>query len=333
MRTFILPTKDTSIYKVYPNNAAGFDEILEIGKLENTGDWKPVRGLIYFPIVPADLPAGFSAKLRLNFASASNLDNTQTLYAYPVSESWVEGTSYFYQTPKNVQDGATWNSASTTAAWFTTGSSWITSVSGAVTLVDQPLTDVSMDVTDIVTDISSSTIPNYGFVLKLDDDTEASLIDKANCKFFGKQTHTIFGPLLEICVDNEPFVTGSLVVLPSASAEIATTTLKRTYHATETARIRFLARDKYPPKVFDLSQRYRAKFCLPQNSYYEIRDVAANTAVLPADEFSRISCDANGSFFTLDTTWLFINRTYAIWLKIDYGTELEWIRVGEFRVK
>lgn len=333
MRTFILPSKDTSIYQALPYNNAGYDEILEIGKLETTGDYKAVRGLIHFSIDPATLPTGFAANLKLNFASASNLDSTQVLYAYPISQSWDEGTSYFYQTPKNVRDGASWYSASTSVAWSVTGSDWITSVSGSVSLIEHPLTDVVMDVTDIVTAMSASTIPNYGFLLKLDDATEQSVTDKANCKFFGKQTHTIFAPLLEVVVDNEPYVTGSLKVLTSSSAEIANTSLKSSYKVGEKDQIRFLVRDKYPLKVFDTTQRYKGKFCLPQNTYYEIKDVAAQTIVYPADEYSRLSCDANGSYFILDTTYLFRNRTYAVSLKIDYGTEVEWINVSEFRVK
>lgn len=333
MRTFILPSKDTSIYQALPYNNAGNDEILEVGKLETTGDYKAVRGLIHFSIDPATLPAGFSANLRLNFASASNLDTTQVLTAYPLSQSWDEGTSYFYQTPKNVRDGASWYSASTSVAWAATGSDYLTSVSGAVSLVEHPLTDVIMDITDIVTAVSSSTIPNYGFLLKLDDATEQSVTDKANCKFFGKQTHTIFGPLIEILVDNETYTTGSLKVLTSSSAEIANTAMKTTYKVGEKDKITFLVRDKYPPKVFDTTQRYRGKFCLPQNTYYEIKDVAAQTILYPADAYSRVSCDSNGSYFILDTTYLFRNRVYAVSLKIDYGTEVEWIPVGEFRVK
>jgi hypothetical protein len=332
MRTFILPTKDTSIYQVYPNNNAGHDEILEVGKLENTGDYYPVRGLIYFDLA-GQIPSGSSANLRLYIASMKDLHSSQVLNLYPLVEEWDEGTSYFYQTPYNVRDGATWNSASVSSEWLTTGSTYLPSVSASSTLSSQPLTDVTMDITNIVTDISQSDYPNYGFVLKLDDATENSVSNKANCKFFSKQTHTIFQPTIEILLDNETYVTGSLKVLTSSSAEIATTTLKNHYEKGEKDMIRFLVRDKYPPKVFDLSARYKAKYALPRNTFFEIKDLSADVVVYPADQYDRLSCDANGSYFILDTSHLYRNREYGIRLKVEYGIETEYVNVGEFRVK
>lgn len=331
MRTFIFPTKDTSIYRAYPYNNAGYDEILEVGKLESDGDYYPVRGLIHFNF--SDVPSGSIAKLRLHFARAENLDSTQILYVYPLSQSWDEGTSYFYQEPINVRDGASWYSASSVLGWAQTGSAYLNTPSASIQINTQPLTDLAIDITDIVAEMSSSTIPNYGLLLRLDDTTENGITDKANCKFFSKQTHTIFQPVVEILQDNEVYVTGSLRLLTSSSAQISTTTLKTHYEKGEKDIIRFLVRDKYPPKVFDTSPRYKAKYALPQNTYFEIKDLSADMAVYPADEYDRLACDANGSYFILDTTYLYRNREYGVRLKIDYGVEIEYVDVGEFRVK
>jgi hypothetical protein len=339
MRTFLFPTKDTSIYKSYPNNNAGYDEILEVGKLEHTGDYEPVRGLIHFDLAGV-LPVSASANLRLYFASATNLNSQQILYVLPASQSWDEGTSYFYQTPMNVGDGATWLSASLTALWGTagwavsgSGSTQLSTPSASASLLEHPLTDLVIDVTSIVSAISGSSIPNYGFVLKLDATTEQSPTNKANCKFFSSQTHTIFKPVIEIVKDDASYTTGSLKVLTSSSAQISTSGLKSHYEKGELDMVRFLVRDKYPPKVFNLGPRYKAQYALPLNTFFEIKDVSANIIVYPGDVYDRLSCDATGSYFILDTGYLYRNRVYEIHLSVFYSnSEVEYIHVGQFRV-
>ena len=342
MRTFLYPIKDTSIYRAYPYNNAGYDEILEVGKLDvfthyvsgssSLTESAPVRSLMQFEGLDA-VPSGSIVRLKLYFASASNLDNSQLLNVFPLSQSWAEGTSYFYQTPYNAQDGASWYSASSTAAWGATGGAYLTSVSSSVVIESQPLTDVIINITDIAYAIVSSSIPDNGFVIRMNDATEQSITNKANCKFFSFQTHTIFQPRIEILLDNESYVTGSLKLLTSSSsAEIAAKSLKNEYERGERQIIRFLVRDKYPPKVFDLSPRYKAQYALPRNTFFEIKDVAANVVFYPADHYDRLSCDADGSYFVLDTAHLYKNREYELTINLFFGTEIERVHIGHFRV-
>jgi len=343
MRTILTASKDASIYNMYPNNNAGHDEILEIGKTTSIGDFSlarpgaigdylPVRGLIHFDLSNVTIPSQSVAYLKLFFATASNLDNEQILYAYPLSMSWSEGTGYFEQRPRNVSDGATWNSSSKTVAWTTAGGDFVTSSFGTATLQSQPLRDVVMDVTNIVQEISGSLITNYGFLLKLDDTTENDTTNKSNCRFFGVQTHTIFEPLLEIAYDSQVFNTGSLRAIPSSMVEIASGTVRQEYVVGDTVVVDLVVRDKYPPKTFDTSARYKNKYYLPRTSYFEVTDVASGVVEIPADQYSAISCNGSTSTFSLATDRLHANRHYDIKIKVVSGIETFYKTIARIRM-
>jgi len=58
-------------------------------------------------------------------------------------------------------------------------------------------------------------------------------------------------------------------------------------------------------------------YYLPSQSYFRIRDVAADVELFRFDAYSAINCDASGSYIILDTNGLNINRYYNIDLKIQ----------------
>lgn len=125
MKKFIVPSKDLSIYQSYPNNNAGLDEILEIGKTLNQSSVEPsyisssTRILLDFSLpTTASVPATASYFLNLRFAHANDVQRKQKLEIYKVSQSWDEGSGYFYQNVKNVSDGATWRQRSTSVETF-----------------------------------------------------------------------------------------------------------------------------------------------------------------------------------------------------------------------
>ena len=101
MHYFIFPDKDTTIYQHTGSKNTGLDEILEIQKdLNQSGtNSKVSRVLIQFDLseVSKSIVSGqiaTDAKFYLNMydANPAELSYSQSLYAYPVSQSWVVGS-------------------------------------------------------------------------------------------------------------------------------------------------------------------------------------------------------------------------------------------------
>jgi len=93
----------------------------------------------------------------------------------------------------NLGGTCNWWSASSAETWGSAGGSYINSYSAS----QQFLTasgDLSIDVTELIGYITASTHSNYGFLLKLRDETGE---DTRNPKYFyGRDTNTIFEPTL-----------------------------------------------------------------------------------------------------------------------------------------
>lgn len=336
MRKILTPSKDTTIYQAFSTNNAGLDEILEVGKLVNTDLVEPpystasVRSLLYF-----DLPTTESVNinadyyLNLRLANANDIQRNQTILVYPISRSWTEGSGFFYQDKKNVNDGATWRQCVSSVSWSNAGGDFLTNTTSAsITLSSYPLQDLKIDVTNILRPIVSQSLQStfYGLLLKFPDADENSSTNEGNIKIFSSQTHTVHLPTLEIAWNSQTFSTGSLQSVPSlTNIKIATSDLQETYAKGDVTRIRLVTRDPYPLKSFDSTLRYKNKYYLPSSSYYSITDVQANTVIVPFDSYSKVDCDSNGSYITLDTEPLYTGRFYSIKLKIVSGSQTKTI--------
>ncbi len=334
MRKFLTPTKDTTLYQAYPANNAGLDEILEIGKVINTDvdlissssyATGSARALLYFDL-PTTESVNSSANyyLNLRLANATEVNRNQKLIVYAVSRSWTEGSGFFYQNVKNVNDGATWTQRETNISWSAAGGDFLTgSTSGSITLSAYPLQDLRIDVTDVVRPLVSQSLQStfYGLAVKFPDADETNKNNKGNIKAFSAQTHTIHLPTLEIAWNSQQFATGSLQPIPSTlNAKIVPSNLQSTYAKGDVVRLNFVVRDAYPLRSFDSTLRYKNKYYLPSSSYYSITDVQANTVVVPFDSYSAVDCDTTGTYITLDTAPLYAGRYYSIKLKIVSGS-------------
>jgi len=328
MRTYITPTQDATIYQRYPSSNSGLDEILEVGKLIKPLDGNnmyasgSVRALINFDIASGSAyPSTAKYYLKLYLATANDVNRYQEIEAYPVSRSWVEGSGYFYQDVQNATDGVSWQSASADQLWATSGSDFTTAVSGTVTLSAFPLTDIRIEVTDIIAPVvsGSNTTPWNGLLLKFPTTDEQDSRNKGNLKFFSSNTHTVFGPRLEIVWSSQSFSTGSLKPIPNSNITVTPKNLKEAYTQGEIDKIYFVVRDPYPDKRYDEKQRYRNQYYFPSESYYRIVDQVSGVVLQDFDPYSAIDCDATGSYITLDTTGLDVNRYYDIDLKIKRG--------------
>lgn len=339
MRTILTASKDTTLYQAFKNNNAGLDEILEIGKLVNTELVEPsyasasVRTLLYFNLPTTEsVHATSSYFLNLKLANASEVSRNQQILVYPISQSWDEGSGYFYQNIKNVRDGATWSVLNANTSWSLAGGDFLTSSNSAsVTLSTYPLQDLRIDVTNIIRPFVSQSTQNtfYGLIVKFPTADEIDPYNKGNIKVFSVQTHTIHAPTLEVVWNSQTFTTGSLKPIPSTlDIKVVASNIQSEYAKGDIARIEFVVRDPYPLRSFDSVLRYKNKYYLPTSSYYSIVDVQSNTTVIPFDEYSKLDCNSSGSYLTLDTTPLYQKRYYAIKLKIVSGSLTKTIDPG-----
>lgn len=333
MRKILTASKDTTIYQAYPTNNAGFDEILEVGKVVNTDVMYSssyqyatgsARTLLYFELpTTASVSANANYYLNLKIANASNLYRNQKIVVYQVSKSWDEGSGYIYQQPNNVNDGATWRQCRASVSWSIDGGSFLTgSTSSSVALTSYPLQDLRLDVTDILRPFVSNSVQNtfYGLALQFPSSDEQNYENKGNIKFFSTQTHTIHQPTLEIAWDNQSFVTGTLSAVPTAlNVKVIPNNLQPSYAKGDVTRINLVVRDSYPLRSFDSTLRYKNKYYLPSSSYYSITDVQANVEVIAFDDYSKINCDSTGAYIVLDTSPLYKGRFYELKLKIVSG--------------
>jgi len=121
MHYFTFADKDTTLYENSSSLNSGLDEILEIRKdVNDTGAFKEVsRTLIKFDltnisesIVSRLIPDSGSkaARFYLNLYDAhpTSLAASQSLYAYPVSQSWIMGEGHSYDNPVT-KEGSSWN--------------------------------------------------------------------------------------------------------------------------------------------------------------------------------------------------------------------------------
>lgn len=316
MRQFLVASKDATIYQYFPTNNAGLDEILEIGKVVDEQEVEPTyesgsaRALLSFTLpTSGSVPTGSRYFLNLRIATSENLQRPQTVEVHLVSSSWVEGTGYFYQTPRNAQDGVIWNDNVPV----------VPVVSASAQVDTFPLQDIRIEVTDLLQTLVNTNGTFNGLMVKFPTTDEQDVDYSGVIRVFSTQTHTIHQPYLEVAWDDQTFVTGSLLPAPSLEVAVVPSNLRESYHKGDVSRINLTVRDRFPVKTFNAVFRYAGKYYLPETTYYSIVDTQANTTIVPFDEFSKVSCDANGVFFDLDTRGLYKGRFYTILLKVVSG--------------
>ena len=115
MHYFIFPDIDTTLYQASSSKNTGLDEILEVQKnMKSDGtNIKVSRILIKFDLsyISQSIVRGqiVNPKFYLNMydANPTDLSYSQSLWAWPVSQSWVEGEGFDVDNPTTTQ-GASW---------------------------------------------------------------------------------------------------------------------------------------------------------------------------------------------------------------------------------
>jgi hypothetical protein len=85
-------------------------------------------------------------------------------------------------------------------------------------------------------------------------------------------------------------------------------------------RVNVFARPEFPIKNFNRQTQFTQFLTpqyLPSSSYYAIKDNETEQIILDFDNYTQISCDANGNYFMLDTTGFPQERYFKLLIKTE----------------
>lgn len=338
------PKKDATIYEQYPEKNTGLDAILEVTKLIDNSSSYNSRALLDFDysaisssiVARGYNPNQFNYRLKLYIAEANEIPLEYTLYCYPVSETWsmgvgrngnspatTTGVSWYFRNAKS-DPGTAWTTSSfvagTTGSWSTAagGATWYTG-SVASQSFTYTTSDVDMDVTNIIRDVQSGSFSFQGFVLKRGSSDEQSGVDLGSLKFFSKDTHTIYLPILEARYD-ESVQAGSLTAIDTQEEfNVVAINLQPEYKESSTPTIRFSLRYRYPTYTFATSSNYLTRYRFPAGSQYAIYSAHTDDVIINFSDYTKLSDDGTSNYFKLPLESFQPERYYKIMLKIPYS--------------
>lgn len=336
------PKKDATIYELYPQKNTGLDAVLDISKTISSTQSFNSRILLDFDYTAISQsivslgknPNSFEYFLKLYTTEASEIPVDYTLECYSLSETWDMGIGRYGNIPQTT-DGVSWYyresktnpatawpttsfSANVTASWTENpgGGTWFTS-SVATQSFYYTTSDVDMNVTKLIREVQSGSYSFKGFIVKKTDTDEASSKIFGSMKFFSKDTHTVYLPVLEARYDDSTN-SGTLAYI-SMSKDIRVTlpNLHQSYIEKSTPIIRVSPRYTYPVQIFTTSSVYLDTYKLPTGSLYGIRSAESEDMIINFDEnYTKLSHDNDGSFFKLNLDSLQPERHYKVLLKV-----------------
>jgi hypothetical protein len=335
MHKFYTSSYDASIYLQQPEQNAGRDGMLEIGKLYYGSTIDVARTLIKFDVSNIETGSGWKAYLNLKSANSEEIPLEYTIYANAVSQSWNMGTGTKYD--NITSDGVSWYYKNGTDKWMDyityansyvsgsdTGSisnggggTWYTASMASQSFSNEP-DDVRMDVTSIIHQWVSGSLPNNGFVLHHHTSASIDTTDYGILKFFSKETNTIYEPKLEIVWNDYSFSSSLAPVTGSAEEgyKVVLTNLKTKYQKDSLIKLRVKGRDMFPLKSFGSVYELDQSKHLPTTTYYQLEDYVTGEIIYPFGEYTKVSCDNTSNYFNISLNTLPASRTYKIKLKI-----------------
>jgi hypothetical protein len=344
----IFPEKSATLYSFYPTVNTGLDEILEISTYYSINGTDEVsRSVIKFPsaqiseIIASKIGTGsFDAYLKLYLANASSIPLNYTLYSHPLASDWNMGTGRLGNAPITT-DGVSWEytDQDSGSVWFTSasialpsnstgsyrngngaavgGGYWYTGsqYASSQSFTNSTSKDIELKVSNAVKAWYSSSIPNYGFILKHSSSIEFTSQSKFETKYFSNNTHTIYPPCLEIRW-NDASYTGSIAIISSSLFVATLGNNKNEYQQDSVQRFRVNVRDQFPTRRFQTTSLYLDNKALPTSSYWSIKDLDTEEIVVDYDtNYTKISYDASGSYFDVYMNGLEPERYYKLLFK------------------
>jgi hypothetical protein len=363
---FLFPEKDATIYS-HPTNQStntGIDEILTIRDEQSFTDnnYYPSRILIQFKNNEVNSVINdraqdktiITASLKLYQTEHRELSIDQHLEAYPLAESWVNGTGRLDNEPK-ITDGVSWlfrdgseNSVKLGAigtVWSTSslpsgatgswtddakgGGIWYTGSGFEVnrTYGYNDELDISLNVTSPVlkhysASNNSATYPNgitnNGFILKRSESQEFTAISDGELNFFSVDTHTIYPAYLDISWDDSDYDTSAAIdskILKTGDIYVTLRNNKQEFKTIEEPKFRLNVRELYPTRRFVTSSNFLDVKYFTSKSFYSLVDYATEETVIPFGPTSKLSADSEGMYFKLYMNGLQEERYYKLLFK------------------
>jgi hypothetical protein len=358
----IYPAKSNVLYSQFLEKNVGKDQVLDLVKIPagepaiegdettNYAETYNSRILLQFDLseISSSIQSGkissnFYSYLTLKATSVQNLSLDYTIYAYPISGSWTQGSGFFNNNPE-VTNGSSWKyrdsklqgtlwktgsyNAGSTGSYSTIkgGGNWFTS-SFASQRFQNENPDARIDVTSIVREWISGSIPNEGLIIKHHDSVEFDSSTLGLIQWFSPNSHTIFVPRLEIFWDDSNLSgTGSFTEIGSDDFVLYLKNIRESY-AEEKPKIRIGVRERYPVATYATSSNYLISKRLPTGSYFQIQDVVTDDVIIPFHPSgTKISCDTDGNYFKADMMSLLPERAYKFVFKTLHDSD-ETIRI------
>jgi len=356
----IFPSQDATMYSYYPSMNTGLDAICEISNvIQIDGNPSISRYLTLFDnseivdIIDNKIQGKQYDVFLQNFiATAQGITNTTSLEIFPVAQTWNNGTGEYLDSPETnngvswtftLSSGSTpWNMSGSVGGYPYTGSynssfisagggSWFYSGSNLPITESFELRDVkdfSLSVKNITDLWYSSSIPNYGFLVKLSDSDEfyPSESNQPILKYYSVDTNTIYPPQLEFrWRDYTTVLTGSLTssIVTTSDVKISLNENPGVFFPESQNRFRVNVSPLYPTRVFQTSSYFTNQYFLPTSSYYAIKDLDTNEFVINFDnQYTQISCDSDSNYFDVYMSGLEPERYYSVLIKtiIDGST-------------
>ena len=335
------PTKDATVYEQYPEMNTGLDAILEIGKtIVGTGSYNS-RALLDFDYTAISQsivalgynPNQFTYNLKLFLTEANEIPLNYTLYCYPISDTWsmgvgrygdypqtTTGTSWYY---RNTADdiSTSWSTGSfankVTGSWSVTpgGATWYTS-SVASQSFSYTTSDVNMDVTSIIRGVQSGSYSFNGLIVKKSLADEQSVNIFNSLKFFSKDTHTIYVPVIEACYDESVYAGILPTINTDGEINIIPINFKSSYTEKSTPLLRISARPRYPVDTYTTQSGYLTRYALPTGSQYAIFNAQSDDVVIGFSNFTNISDDGTSNYIKLNLDSFQPERYYRLLVKV-----------------
>ena len=345
MHYFTFAEKDTTLYQASASLNAGMDEILEIKKeVSDSGDSVNVsRILVKFDLsyISASMVNSTitnpSFYLNLYDARSQNLITSQSLYAYPVSGSWIMGDGNAYDNPITTE-GCSWQYVDGEIGgtiWpgdvSSSGGNWKQEISASYAITHKT-SDIRINVTDIVKSWLSGSVSNEGFMVKrngnrgnTDTNTdEGNTTRFGDLAFFSSDTHTKYHPTLETVWNDSTWSEGSLSPLTQANIEDMTIYMKGLrpeYKEKSKVKFRLVGKERFPEKTYSTTPSNLNVKTLPSgSSYYSIKDAETADVIVPFGTGSFISCDSTGNFFNLWLDGYQAERYYTLEFRVKSGS-------------
>ena len=339
----IYPNKSSSVYSFYPKMNTGLDPIIDVSNYNIHFNSVPqvTRGLISFSQehinkLITDNNISFNTNnvkcyLKLYIADAQGISVDSKLEVYPILGEWNNGTGTYLDSPLTT-NGVSWEFKNFNSGlpWDVEGGDFHLTPKSEHTFKLDSEKDLYIDVTDIVIEWVNGNKDNNGFLIKWEDLIEGN--DNPNIQpilqYFSNNTNTIYPPSLEIKWDDSEFPEGEDLnnienrIITDSNIFLQIKNPPNIYNEDSVIKVKINVEKRYRVKSFKSYYRDNESLFLPRESYYAIQDLETNEFIVNRDnEFTKISCDGEDSYFLLRLNSFQPERYYQILIYYKIGNQ------------